>query len=418
MHTAGELVRVMGALRDALVVLARLESLGSLGERGLAEQSRRAAAAVLRIEEAASLDDYLRESHGVRRREVVWPTAVLGEVRALAGAQTVDLDRLLLLIARCGGQAAAALRKARSIAQTSPLLAPALLRLGAIQPILKQERTPAKEDLPAPTPSRGAGVRQKLRGPRSVPLDPRFLPSFSLLCAGVDPTMSGDDLDRAPHYWCLAAREAMASELCALNVVEYDGLPLAFYRDFAKQQWDELRHAEFFLSVGLELLPEFIAAAPREHPLRAAACAHLDIASGLPIPLEGNLYELARDATLTQRLVLMHHDTEAPGVGGFLRQARSPWGRAHPHVADALNTTVDDEAAHARIGRRWLKHLLPTSGMRAREIDEARTLRGFLLLNVMAEKNHLPLGALLAGELVEGLPQPLRGALVGFATTS
>jgi hypothetical protein len=64
--------------------------------------------------------------------------------------------------------------------------------------------------------------------------------------------------DAVPYFWTLAIREAMACDSCALSGIEYDNLPLEFYRDIAKQAWDEAIHAEMFLRLSVELMPEVI----------------------------------------------------------------------------------------------------------------------------------------------------------------
>jgi len=76
-------------------------------------------------------------------------------------------------------------------------------------------------------------------------------------------------------------------------MVEYDGLPLAFYRDFAKQARDEMRHALLFFRLGVDLLPSFLAWPPPDHPLVPGARRFAETGSGLPVPRERNLYELA-----------------------------------------------------------------------------------------------------------------------------
>lgn len=52
-----------------------------------------------------------------------------------------------------------------------------------------------------------------LHGPAQVGLDPRFRRSYSLLEKKRDLTRTGLPHDRAPYYWCLSNREAMAAEL-------------------------------------------------------------------------------------------------------------------------------------------------------------------------------------------------------------
>ncbi len=193
----------------------------------------------------------------------------------------------------------------------------------------------------------------------------------------------------------------MAAELCALNVLEYDGLPLAYYRDFAKQCWDEVRHAQFYLRLAVELLHDFMARAPAGHPLLPGARAFLATGKGLGVPREGNLYVVAWSAPLDERLVLMHLDTEAPAVPALRRELESPFCAKNPGIASDLALTLLDEAAHARIGKRWLAHLHPEPERRDAAIERARMLRGVYVAAALAAGAGLPLG-----EVIDRLRKP------------
>ena len=200
--------------------------------------------------------------------------------------------------------------------------------------------------------------------------------------------------EQAPFYWLAGLRESMAAQLCALCVIEYDGLPLAYYRDFAKQTWDEMRHALFFLELGKTLLPEFLAAAPRGHRLVPGARHFQRTGRGLPCPVERNLYEVAWNATLPQRLVLMHLDTETPGIARFKQELKADAFRSRPLQAEGLRLSTHDEATHARLGRTWLQHLLPERSARRAEIARTRLLRGAFLMAAFSHYHQRPLAEL------------------------
>ena len=392
MSTISRAVAGLGALRDSLILLGRLHALSLLGNRSMREQGRAAAACAHRLRQAQSIEEHLTSAHGERATEVRWPRGARPDERALLAGGKVSLERTAAEIDAVESLALAQIRTLEALVAAAPLLEPIALLLGPVAATLHRRASPA----PARPASLGPPAATRvLRGPSAVELDPVFRKSFSLLGERYDPSLSGDELDRGPYYWWLGMREAMAAELCALCLIEYDGLPLAFYCDFSKQAWDETRHADFFVAVGLQLLPEFVAAAPAKHPLLPDARAHLELGTGLPVPLEGNLYEVALQATLVERLVLMHHDTETPGVGAFTRQARSAWCSERPAIADGIEITIHDEAAHARLGRRWLEHLAPEPDARARVIEQARAMRGFLIVHSLCAHSGDSVGDIL-----------------------
>jgi hypothetical protein len=237
------------------------------------------------------------------------------------------------------------------------------------------------------------------RGPVHVGIDPIFEPSYTVLDRK---SVAACSTHRAPHFWNLALREATAAELCALSIVEQDGLPLAFYRDFAKQAWDETRHARLFLDSAVELIPEFLAESPPDHPFVPAARRFLETRSGLPVAREKGLYEAIWNCSLEERLVLLHVDTEAPGVAGFQRELRGSFCKSHPEIAERLQIATRDEAAHARLGRAWLQFLLPEPAERKSRIDEALLMRGVLLLSGISHHGQKPLHVLMSERVASG----------------
>jgi len=100
--------------------------------------------------------------------------------------------------------------------------------------------------------------------------------------------------------------------------------------------------------------------------------------------------------------VLLHVDTEAPGVAGFQRELRGRFCKSHPEIAERLEIATRDEAAHARLGRAWLQHLLPEPAERKARIDEALLMRGVLLLSGVSHHEEKPLHELLAERVASG----------------
>jgi len=167
-------------------------------------------------------------------------------------------------------------------------------------------------------------------------------------------------------------------------MAEYDGLPLAFYRDMAKQTWDEVRHAVYCLDTALMLLPQLEVELPYDHPTRAAVRRFRETGTGLPVPLERNLYEAIANASLVERLVLMHHDTETPGIRTLKEHIGSQFCQVHSDIADGLAIFRRDEISHSRIGNVWFHHLVPDLEKRNTIIANTRLLRGVLLLTSFA----------------------------------
>jgi hypothetical protein len=193
------------------------------------------------------------------------------------------------------------------------------------------------------------------------------------------PAFGDSVVEAVPYFWNLAAREAMASDLCSLSIIEYDGLPLAFYRDFAKQALDEAGHAKYFLSTAISQLPSLIKALSDDHSVRASATSFMKTGTGLSIPKERNLYEAIWNATLAERLILMHHDTEAPAVAGMKRRIESAYCQANPDIAAGFEIVRRDEISHAHIGHTWLQYLFPDRKDLEGAIRSARVMRGLLL---------------------------------------
>ena len=96
------------------------------------------------------------------------------------------------------------------------------------------------------------------------------------------------------------------------------------------------------------------------------------------------LYEAILNATLFERLVLMHLDTETPGVSGLKRKIESPLSNQFPEIRRGLAIVLRDEISHSRLGKHWLEYLAPDPTVRVQEIENTRLLRGVLLLTSRA----------------------------------
>lgn len=377
---------LLAALSARLLTLSRLSALALLGEATAAAKCERARETVLRVEQAATVAEFASRYHQIKPTPGAWPTADRPDLRGLIVSGRVARAETDAALAALAGETADTVAALGAIMATTPLLAPLSLLLPPVAASLPSPSGAAPPGLVAPAPP--SEPAQVLRGPMHVDIDPLFAPEGALLDAA---TRRAFDEHRSPFLWFLSIREEMAAELCALSMVEYDGMPLAFYRDFAKQAWDEMRHALFFFRVGVEQLPDFLATAPADHPLVAGARRFQETGRGLPVPREKNLYELTWNATLTERLVLMHLDTETPGLASFAHELRSDFCARHPAVAAELELASHDEASHARFGKTWLEHLVPDKGDRKLAIERALLLRGVLMLTAFSHYHETPL---------------------------
>jgi uncharacterized ferritin-like protein (DUF455 family) len=180
-----------------------------------------------------------------------------------------------------------------------------------------------------------------------------------------------DGLLQKLHYTAL--RETVASEVAALNLLEYDGLPWSFYLDMARQCEDEARHAM----------------------MTANALRVRDGEIGnYPIPYLGNYYEMFWEMTLEERLVAMNLDIEAVGQG-YLASIPERLESTDKDAAALYDFICVDERRHARIGTRWLEYLYPQPERRRAAIDACR---GLLLVNLASAHT-----AVMGGTVVDAL---------------
>ena len=192
--------------------------------------------------------------------------------------------------------------------------------------------------------SKKTPVIRAICGPKSVEFDNCFTRGESVLC---DPQPHPDEnmVLSCPYYWQHAAREAAASDLCSLCVVEYDGLPFEFYMDFVRQAHDEARHAEFYKHHAIELMPKFIQTGAENKWVKQAR-QYLNTGIGLHLPKEGCFYESFWNASFEERLFLMHHDSEAAGLKSFAKCLFKNEGLSERSKSDssylAINMEISD----------------------------------------------------------------------------
>ena len=224
---------------------------------------------------------------------------------------------------------------------------------------------------------------KKIVGPSTSRLDPIFSAEYSLQ-EFVAPLRADRIEIIVPYFWTLSMREAMVCNSCLLSAVEYDGLPLQFYMDMARQAADEARHAVMYLDLAIELMPSYLEC-PRRDAQTVVRIREFLVGNGqLPVPKEGNLFPCMWHASLEERLIIMQITTEGPAVASTRQAINSSLAQRFPNVKRAFEVDYFDEIAHARIGTRWLRYLCPDVTERKAAIDDAKLLRGILLLTCFA----------------------------------
>lgn len=91
----------------------------------------------------------------------------------------------------------------------------------------------------------------------------------------------------------------------------------------------------------------------------------------------------------------MHHDTETPGIKRIKSRIESNFNKQYPFIVKGLNVVLREETTHARIGKKWLKYLLPNKNELDSAIEQTRRLRGVLLLTACAHHQQKNLNDLL-----------------------
>ncbi len=405
---AGSAVRdvdhLLGCVTTNLVTLSRLHALRLLASAS--SQAKLAAAErVARYADlAVAVDQFAIRHYHRKPQPVVWPAAVRPDVTGVLAAGRIDAQALRVSIRSMVGGLAGVLNDLESQVRRTLLAAPvrpllALVRSGAPCRIGAHRRRNQTHVEPVPV----LRPRQVLVGPTHVHHDPILKPSYSLL-EQREPQFGQSLAQVVPYLWTVSIRETLAAELCALSSIEYDGLPLAFHADMSKQAWDEMRHAVYYLDVALGLIPALIAKLGRKDPLRAILLSFRR-GQGLPIPLEGNLYEAMLNASLAERLILFQVQTEAPSAARKKRQMESALCHAYPELRVALEYDLRDEIAHARIGQTWLRYLLPSRADRWRAVEMTDRLRSVLILTSFAHHHEVPLPHLI-DQCLSGALQP------------
>lgn len=386
-------ISALRSLQHGIVCLGRLHALAVLTNGTLALKSKFAEASHTSFRYAAAINDFLHEYYRTSAISVVaWTQAYHPIDSEVLKDGSVVVTKLEEKISELSADISATAQYVKELVSNQPLLTPVLHALSTVFSHFSGYPVPGTIillDIKATNE-----VVRVLRGPSAVPLDDSFTPTYSLLQQAV-PGFGESVTQVVPYFWGLAIRESLAADLCALSIVEYDGMPLKFYLDMSKQSWDEMRHSQFFFDKAVELLPELLEELEEDDPLLANVHQFMSSGKGLPIPKERNLYEAILNASLIERLILLHRDTETPGIIRIQEKISSPFSIQRPWLADALTVVMRDEVTHAGFGNTWLEYLIPNQMEREDVILNTELLRGVYLLTSFAHHGNKDLIGLL-----------------------
>ena len=360
----------------ALATLGRLYALRNLGGRDVVERQSAARDFAICTDLANQMEDFATRYYHSRRTLISWPFALQPTIGNLIVNGDVALSTLSTVITQVSVATKSVIQRLSTSAEKlSSLAEPLFVLLKRIESFVPPSPA-ANESYDLDFSGQHYDRPVKVfRGPIKIHLGPHFKPTYSLTDR-MPPEFGESIKENVPYFWVMATRETLASQMCALSAVEYDGLPLAFYSDMAKQCWDEARHSLAFVRLANTLMAS-------ERPTDI-----VDVLEpkngGFPVPREGNLYESMLNATLVQRLVLMNQRSEAPAIPSIAKRLSSDFCRQNKAVEEFYEFDKIDETSHAAIGTRWLRHLVPDESERNLIAEEADLLRGVLLLTSFA----------------------------------
>ena len=397
-----ETTHTLLTLYDAFTALGRLTALKALCLAQLHEKHLVINKAQQFIENAYQIATLLNRAYAIKTHHVTWHTHTHPTKNLLVDANNI-IEPMAFHHAIDKLTAAAQFTLQKSISQISRIthLQPVLQLLRQLKQSLHCNTTtdlPLKDILGEPIASNSTD--KVLQGPAHIDIDNIFLPTHSVLEEDIS-EYGNSATEAAPYYWGLSAFESVAADMCCLSIIEYDNFPIQFYRDMAKQAWDEIRHAILFLEMAISLLAELKNQLETDNPLLVYIKGFEKTGRGLPIPLERNLYEALWNATLEERLILMHHDAETPAISRLKEKMLSTLSAKHSTIRDGLEIVMREEITHARLGKKWLQYILPDPKMRTSVINRTRMLRSLLLLTSVAYHRNEPLSELIHDTLAK-----------------
>lgn len=347
-------VNQLSTLGMGMVGLGRMHALQHLCEACMETKLDCAFRFFGSLENASNVDDFLRRFLQTSLPVIYWPRNLNPQRIGILTERQVSVHQLHEKIKRLERAVETLAGSILNQSTNSPYAQPLQWLLkGAVRNRPVDQETEAQWDELAEGEPPGE-VHKAVCGPAHVKLDPAFTPDFSLLDRNV-PSYGENAEKVSPYLWCLSIRETLVSELCALTSIEYDGLPLAFYRDMAKQCWDEIRHAIAYFRRSTALIPTAFDQMTSDAPFRAGMERYLATGTGLPVPRECNLYETVVNADIVERLVLVNIQVETPAIARLKEKIGSPFSSNDPELKRLFEYDKLDETFHSDIGIKWLK---------------------------------------------------------------
>ena len=142
-----------------------------------------------------------------------------------------------------------------------------------------------------------------------------------------------------------------------------------------------------YLNLGLSFFKEMEAILPSQSNLYQIIHSYNASKKGLPVPKNRNTYVAILNAGLEERIILMNILTEGPAVARLSMKMKRRVAAQYPEIRRAYEFDRVDESFHARIGSYWLKYLIPDLKERKQRIEDAKLLKGFLLVTSLSENS-------------------------------
>lgn len=391
--TLSELSAKLQVIEEGLTTLGRLYWLRCLCESRIAQKRHESRTAASMIEAAWNVDQFQQRHYQKKINIVRWPMVLKQHLNSVFANGKVIEGELQTLISRLGQHVKYETNSLMALLEENIHFEPAYYLLREIESSLVFFEPLWDRDF-IDLATEESGIIRSVYGPTSVEIDPVFVRDYSFV-EKTTPPFDGTLPNSVQYFWSLAMREAAASDWCALCGFEYDGLPLNFYRDMAKQTWDEARHAVLFLELAIKLFPNLQDELPSHDPLQKVIQLYNSTGTGLPVPSEGCLYESLWNAELAERLILLQIDTEGKAVVLSRRRQQLQLSKKFPILMETLRIDERDEISHSSFGHKWLRFLIKDRFDRAKVIESTRLLRGVLLLTSFSHQHHTPLDMLI-----------------------
>ncbi len=393
--TVKETTSCLSALNSYVLLLGRLYFLRLLLEESLQQKLINSQKGFSFIDCSLKLESLLTKSFNQKKRTFKWDDKIKNIIEDICKNNNIEI--LNSLESQLEIKSNSIVQFLISKSENDFLLIPLNGILNDLRMLL--ENRPFENYVSTDIDTLGSkNVERVIFGPPEIKLDKVFDPTYENLEYTL-PENANTLEEIVPSCWSVAQGELRACELCALSIIEYDNLPLQFYWDFSKQSWDEARHSIIYLNLSLSFFEVLMKILDNSSPLYLIIKSFQEKKSGLPLPKDRNTYDAILNAELEERIILLNILTEAPAVGKLTQKIKKEICYHYPQIKRVLEFDKVDEMFHARIGNYWLKYLIPNLNKRKQKIEDAKLLKGFLLLTSIREYSNRKIEE-LAGEFI------------------